>query len=216
MVFKQSGHCISFRWVVSWTICMYWVSSLWTVKYRMHGTRVQGCSIIWSLGWFFRFTQSHSKNGMSVQIVLDGTLSSESVVPFVHCLLLLKMDPVCTYVWKWFVSNQRRWTGCQVPTRPAFFPAAILARVSVYSTSPLLSPYLHLLRLCTTLSTVRGSKVAIGLENCHCLRECQNLRTSTLLFSFCTAAAEFYQFLTSLWGPMTITSIRVELEYQGG
>ena len=49
---------------------------------------------------FFRFTQSHSKNGMSVQIVLDGTLSSESVVPFVHCLLLLKMDPVCTYVWK--------------------------------------------------------------------------------------------------------------------
>ena len=34
---------------------------------------------------------------MSVQIVLDGTLSSESVVPFVHCLLLLKMDPVCTY-----------------------------------------------------------------------------------------------------------------------
>ena len=76
---------------------MYWVFSLWTVKYRMHGTRVQGCSIIWSLGWFFRFTQSHSKNGMSVQIVLDGTLSSESVVPFVHCLLLLKMDPVCTY-----------------------------------------------------------------------------------------------------------------------
>ena len=100
-------------------------------------------------------------------------------------------------IWKWFVSNQRRWTGCQVPTRPAFFPAAILARVSVYSTSPLLSPYLHLLRLCTTLSTVRGSKVAIGLENCHCLRECQNLRTSTLLFSFCTAAAEFCQFLTS-------------------
>ena len=34
---------------------------------------------------------------MSVQIVLDGTLSSESVVPFVHCHLLLKMDPVCTY-----------------------------------------------------------------------------------------------------------------------
>ena len=32
---------------------MYWLSSLWTVKYRMHGTRVQGCSIIWSLGWFF-------------------------------------------------------------------------------------------------------------------------------------------------------------------
>ena len=42
------------------------------------------------------------------------------------------------------------------------------------------------------------------------------MRTSTLLFSFCTAAAEFCQFLTSLWGPMTITSIRVELEYQGG
>ena len=32
---------------------MYWLSSLWTVKYRMYGTRVQCCSIIWSLGWFF-------------------------------------------------------------------------------------------------------------------------------------------------------------------
>ena len=96
MVFKQSGHCISFSWVVSWTICTgffhYELSNITCME--------QECKVaplFEVLVDFFGFTQSHSKIWKSVQIVLDGTLSSESVVPFVHCLLLLKMDPVCTY-----------------------------------------------------------------------------------------------------------------------
>ena len=101
---------------------------------------------------------------MSVQIVLDGTLSSESVVAFVHCLLLLKMDPVCTY------GNdlcQTKEDELGAKYQPDPLSSQLQSWPELVFTFPLLSPYLHLLRLCTTLSTVRGSKVPIGLENCH-------------------------------------------------
>ena len=149
MVFKQSGHCISFSWVVSWTICTgflhYELSNIACME--------QECKVAPLFEVLVDFLDS-----------LRVTRKFERVYKLYwmeHCHRnLLCPLFIVFFFWKWilfvrickwFVSNQRRWTGCQVPTRPAFFPAAILARVSVYSTSPLLSPYLHLLRLCTTV-----------------------------------------------------------------
>ena len=66
-----------------------------------------------------------------VQIVLDGALPSDSVVPFVKCLLRLEVNLVCMYGNDLCQTKEDELGAKYQLCRPTFPLAAILARVRV-------------------------------------------------------------------------------------